>query len=80
MARDKKFRGNNNGETPGPGSYKIEGKLGQGGKSGNRFGQSGLGKQKEAAGEQGKFYNIPSSIPDVAKYLLPENDKRKIHL
>jgi hypothetical protein len=39
-----------------------------------------LNNKKDVEDSRGKFYNIPSSIPDVPKYLLPENDKRKIHL
>ena len=57
---------------PGPGAYDGIGK--------ENTSKYSFGKQERdfTARKAGEYYDIPHSIPDVAKYAYPSNEKRKI--
>ena len=64
-----------NDKNPGPGEYKAQ-EVRIGVKRGYTFNNASRGEKKKKKG--GKHYNIKGTIPDVADYLLPPHNQRKI--
>ncbi len=65
-----------NANNLGPGAYNIKNELGK------KLGIMGRSSRdpKDKINKTPGFYKIPATVPDVPKYLLPAENKRKIHL
>lgn len=71
--RDRRY----NDQKPGPGAYDVDPKVLKGDAKWS-FGKAP--RTKDLKDDGPGHYEIPHSIPDVAKYNYPSMDKRKIHL
>lgn len=62
---------------PGPGAYDTKGGIAP---NPSKYTFSKAARDKNAKNDTPFYYDIPPSIPDVARYNYPEVANRKIHL
>lgn len=65
-------------DKPGPGAYQIAPTVVSG--SNAKFSFPKAPRDKQAKDDTPFYYNVPHTIPDVAPYNYPPENKRKIHL